>query len=192
MTKKFSILVASLTLAIVAIFSFGIFAHNNSNSAQTPQTKPVRKDIPDEVVYRHLFRVVNDFKKQADDLERDGKDATSFRTHFKHRANLTDLEAEALNEVASQCAAEMRAVEARVKLLIATARAQFPDGHLPFGQKPPAPPEELKQLSAERDSIVLRARDNLRMRFGADEFTRFHTQYVKGQVAQNLQPAGTN
>lgn len=189
MTKRISTLAAGITLLVLAALSIGIFAHSHSSPAQTAQTKPA-KDIPDAVIYRHLFRFVNDFKNKADELERDGKDASDYRTHFKRKANLTDAEVAALNEIAAQCVVEMQGVDARAKLALATSQAPYPDGQLLPGQKPPAPPAELKELSAERDAIVLRARDTLRARFGEEEFTRFHNTYVKPQIAQNLQPVG--
>jgi hypothetical protein len=180
----------ALGAALLILAAFGISARNHAVSAQAPQAKPA-KDIPDAVVYRHLFRLANDLKKKGDDLEKEGKDATSIRTHFKRKANLTDVESDALNEVAAQCVAEMQVVDAQAKIVIANLQAQYPGGQLSPGQRPPAPSDELKRLSAARDSIVLRARDNLRARFGDEDFNRFHNGYVKRQVAQNLQQAGT-
>lgn len=163
-----------------------------ANVAQGAAGQPPAPDLPDQVAYRHLFRYVTAIKQKGDELEKQGKDASSYRTHFKRIANLSDYHARLLDQVAAQYMAEVQPVNARAHALAEAYKAQYPGGKVPHGEKPAPPPAELKQLGEERDAITLRYRDNLRNAFGDGEFNNFHNNFVKRRIAQDIQQAGNN
>ena len=127
-----------------------------------------------------------------EELEGRGKDASSYRTHFKRAANLSEYHARTLDNIATQYLSEVQVVDARARQVIESYRAQYPGGKVPKGETPAPPPSELKQLREQRDAITLRYRDSLRSTFGEDEFTNFNTQFVKKRIAPNIRPAGDN
>jgi len=181
MKKKRVLTILSVLALTVCALAFGWRQHL---AAQTSQQQAA--EVPVHVVYKHLFHHVIALKKKAAEVEKEGKDATQFRTHFQRKANLTPEEAGVLEEVASQLEQDELLLAARARPLVAAYKAQYPGGQVPHGQTPAPPPEELKQLSAEHDASVLRARDQLRVRLGDEAFTRFDN-FVKTRVAPNVE-----
>lgn len=169
-----------LAVAVCALAS----AWRPHPSAQTSQRQAA--DVPDQVMYKHLFHHVMALKRKAEDVEKEGKDATQFKTHFIRKATLTPEQSRALEEVASELEQEEQMIAARAKPLIAAYKAQYPNGQVPHGQTPAPPPPELRKLSEEHDASVLRARDRLRLRLGDAEFARFNN-FVKTKIAPNVQ-----
>ena len=191
------LLAVLVTAAIaIAVFSFTKVtqpaAQSSKQVSQQALQQSVQPDVPDEIAYRHLFRYVGKFKKEADELEGRGKDATSYRAHFKRSANLSEYHARALDNIATQYLSEVQVVDARARQVIESYRAQYPDGKVPKGETPAPPPSELKQLREQRDAITLRYRDGLRSTFGEDEFNNFNSKFVKKRIAPNIRPAGDN
>jgi len=180
----------------IAVFSFTRItqpaAQSSKQGSQQSSQQSVEPDVPDEIAYRHLFRYVGKVKKEAEELEGRGKDATSYRTHFIRAANLSEYHARALDNIATQYLSEVQVVDARARQVIESYRAQYPGGKVPKGETPAPPPSELKQLREQRDAITLRYRDSLHSTFGEDEFTRFNTKFVKKRIAANIRPAGDN
>ena len=189
MNRRTFAAILSVIAMTVTVFSFTTRTRPVAGPAQASAQAP---DLPDQVAYRHLFRYVNAIKKKAEEAEQQGKDATSYRTHFKRIANLSDYHAQVLNDVATQYMIEVQSVEARARALAEAYKAQYPGGKVPHGEKPAPPPAELKQLREERDAITLRHRDNLRNAFGDGEFDNFHNNFVKRRIAQDIQQAGDN
>jgi hypothetical protein len=140
--------------------------------------------IPEHVLYRHLFHHVLALKKKAEEFEKDGKDAAQFRTHFKRQAVLNDSQVGALDLVATQYDEQEKVLDTRAKPIIDAYKAQYPGGQVPHGQKPVPPPAELRSLSLERDALALRSRDQLRASLGS-EFERFD-KFVKTRVAADV------
>ena len=184
------------TVMALAVFSFMRVtqpaAQSSKQESQKAAQQSVQSDVPDEIAYRHLFRYVAKLKKQAEELEGRGKDATSYRTHFKRTANLSEYHARTLDNIATQYLSEVQAVDARARQVIESYRAQYPDGKVPKGETPAPPPSELKQLRELRDAITLRYRDGLRSNFGEDEFNNFNSKFVKKRIAPNIRPAEDN
>lgn len=189
---------AVLTTAAIAITVFSFTrvtqpaAQSSKQGSQQPAQQSVQPDVPDEIAYRHLFRYVGKLKKQAEELEGRGKDATSYRTHFKRTANLSEFNARTLDNIATQYLSEVQVVDARARQVIESYRAQYPDGKVPKGETPAPPPSELKQLREQRDAITLRYRDSLRSNFGEEEFSNFNNKFVKKRIAPNIRPAEDN
>jgi hypothetical protein len=153
--------------------------------AQATSPRPQASVIPDSVLYKHLFRHVAAFKKQAEQAVQQGKDGTPMRAFFKHKAQLTDEQARILEEIADDCDREVRLQDAKAKTVIDAYKAQYPGGKVPHGETPKPPPAELKAMTQERNAIILRARDRLRASFGEAEFRRFDG-FVKLRIAPNI------
>ena len=187
------LLAVLITAAIaITVFSFTRVTQPSAQSSTKVSAQSQQPDVPDEIAYRHLFRYVGKLKKQAEELEGKGKDATSYRTQFKRAANLSEYHARALDNVAMQYLGEVQVVDARARKVIESYRAQYPDGKVPLGETPAPPPSELKQLREQRDAITLRYRDGLRSHFGEDEFNNFNSKFVKKRIAPNIRPAEDN
>jgi hypothetical protein len=181
--KRISITLCILTLSLGAL---ALARHGQSSHGQSrPESKLKRPDIPDQVIYKHLFHHVTALKKKAEDVEKEGNDGTQFRTHFKRQADLSDAQAQTLDQIAADCDIEIKQLEVRAKLLIQVYKAQYPGGKVPHGQLPKPPPTELRTLTEQRDAVVLRGRDRLKTAFGESEFNRFST-FVKERVAPNV------
>lgn len=185
--KKKSVLLSLLVLGIVA----GVLAISGQSQKAQQKEKLNKPEMPERILYRHLFRHAAEFKRKADEAEKEGKDATNFRKFFKNKAEIDDAEARTLDDIAVDCDREMRRLDERAKEIVAIVRAQYPDGEIPKGQSPPRPPAELRQLSEERDAVVLRARDRLRNALGEGEFKRFD-KFVKTRVARDVEAIQPN
>jgi len=181
MNKKRSIV---LMLSLFVLSAGILLIARQGKSSQKPSLPT--PDIPDQVVYKHLFQHTLALQRKAEQAEKEGKDSTQFRTHFKRQANLSDEEVQTLNQIATDWNFEMIPIEARAKVFLQIYKAQFPGGQLPHGQTPPPPPPELRTLSEERDAAVLRARDRLKTSLGETEFNRFHG-FVRDRVMPNVQ-----
>lgn len=183
MTKKLTVLLIGVVLLGVIAFSF----NRQINSAAPVSAENKSPEVPDEVVYRHLFRHAAAFKAKSDELERQGKDAEHLKGFFKHKASLSDDEAQTFERIAVQCALEIKLIDERAKPIIEAYKAQYPNGQVPHGQPPAAPPAALRQMTKERNDLVLRKRDELRAAFGENEFGRFQ-DFVKSKIAPNVNP----
>lgn len=181
MTPKFTIFVIAFVLIAIVALAFS----SQLNSAVQTSAQNNSPEVPDAVVYRNLFRHAAALKAKADDLVRQGKDAEHLRGFFKRKADLSDEQAQAFNEISSQCALEIKVIDERAKPIIQVYKAQYPNGQVPHGQLPQAPPAELQQLTNERNELVLRKRDELRAVFGENEFKRFQ-EFVKTKIAPNV------
>lgn len=181
MRKKY-IVTGSCLLGLLAGVLLVTKSHSRAQSQQ-------RQQVPEYVMYRHLFHHVVALRKKAEELEKNGKDAAQFRTHFNRQAQLNDEQVRVLDLVAVQYDEQEKVLDARAKPIIDAYKAQYPGGQVPHGQKPVPPPVELRSLSQERDALALQGRDQLRAAFGYD-FKRFH-KFIKTRVAAdtNIQSA---
>ncbi|MGI9090923.1 MAG: hypothetical protein ACR2GG_07465, partial [Gemmatimonadaceae bacterium] len=119
MSKKLTILVGLLMLGIIAL----VF-NSQVNSAAPNSAQSNSPDVPDQIAYRHLFRHAAAFKAKADENERQGKNAGHLRGFFKHKADLTDAQAQVFDQIAAQCASEMKPIDDRARLIIEAYKAQ--------------------------------------------------------------------
>ena len=142
-------LLAVLTTAAIAIavFSFTRATQPVAQSSTQASGQSQQPEVPDQIAYRHLFRYVGKLKKEAEELEAHGKDASSYRTHFKRAANLSEYHARALDDIATQYLSEVQAVDTRARQVIESYRAQYPNGKVPHGEHP-APPRRREYVAA--------------------------------------------
>ena len=181
MTRKLAVFAVGIVFVGITVFVFsGQMNFPAKSSAQTNVP-----EVPDYVLYTHLFRHVAALKDKADELERQGGDARKFHNLFKNKADLSDEQAQVLELIASQCALKIKAIDERTKPIIQIYKAQYPNGQVPHGQKPLPPPVALQQLTEERNSLVLRKRDELRNAFGEEAFGHFQ-EFVKNKIAPNV------
>ncbi len=142
--------------------------------------------VPERVVYWHVFHDVAQLNRMADNAAREGKDRSSLRTLVARRAGLND-DAQALKRIALQCESDVAAVDAKAQVIILRFRAQFPYGIVTQGMPLPPPPPELRDLQRQRDSIILAARDSLRAALGEEAFLKLDS-FMKRQVSRPPHP----
>jgi len=181
-----------LLLLCAVTLSVGAFALSRSPQAaqsngETPDGTPANAGaaIPSHVVYRQLFHQVAALNEYADHLEREGKVHSPARGVFKRQAALNDEQVSILNQIAADCEREVKQQDLRARVIINAFSSQYPDGRVPDGQVPAPPSPELVSMQAERNAIILRARDRLREAYGEEEFGRFET-FVERRIASNI------
>jgi hypothetical protein len=150
-------------------------------SAQNPP------QVPEWVVYWHVFHDVAQLNRMADNAAREGNDQPSLRTLVARRARLNDNDAQTLKRIALQCESDVAALDAKAQVIILRFRAQFPYGIATQGMPLPPPPPELRDLQRQRDSIILSARDSLRAALGEEAFLKLDS-FMKRQTSRPPHP----
>lgn len=148
-----------------------------------PAEETRQRAVPAHAVYNEFFYHVNFLKQKADKEEQAGKDAAMLRTFYKRQAKLDDAQLQLLDRAAAGLGRRLEQMDRRAQQLIERFRADVQALELAPGQTPPAPPAELKAMQAERDALVLRARDELRAALGEEAFGR-----LDGYVRQHIAP----
>ena len=167
-------------LSLVIALSLGSFAFSKYVKGKA-QNLPVKQKIasqeqsplPDTVLYKHLFHHYELLAKKADDEEKLGKDGISYRDFYKRQAKLTDAQAKDLDRIAKETDKEVVRISAQAREIIQAARSLYPDGKMPMGQKPPAPPAILSDLQEQHDVAVEQGRDKLKQALGENGFAAF-------------------
>ena len=179
----------AISLCITTLIAGAIFCWTPAPKAALPQANEQSQKVspPPQVVYSALFHHVVAVKEQAEAEERQGKDASSLRSLFREKADLSEVQAHLLTAIATDCVREVAVQDARAQEIINAFRLRFPPGKLPIGVKLPPPPPELAQMQEERDAMILRARERLRLSLGEDEFQRFEG-LVTRRVAAAIEP----
>lgn len=175
-----------ITLCIVTLAVSALAFNRQVNPAQSQKALQQQiKSIPDYAVYRHLFHHHIALKQKAQELEQQGKDGKALRSFYQRQAKLSDDEARAFDQIATECEQEVAQQDAKAKAIIDAGLARYPGGKIPEGEKPPEAPPELKALWEDRNAIILRARDRLRAALGEQEFQRFN-DFVERNVKPNI------
>jgi hypothetical protein len=182
----------AISLCIAALTAGAIFLWTPAPKAalpqiQSPEQQAQNISAPPQVIYSALFHHVVAVQEQAEAEERQGKDASSLRSVFREKADLSEVQAHLLNVIAADCVREVAAQDARAQQVIKAFKVRFPPGRLPPGVKLPPPPTELKLMQHERDAMILRARERLRLALGEEEFQRFEG-FVTRRVAAAIEP----
>lgn len=160
------------------------FAWQQKTASLTPHRNAA---IPPSVLYRQMFHHIALLKQKAEEQESKGQDGSSLRTLYKHSAKLTDNQAKALDEIASDCESKIAKLDKRAKQIQDEFRALHPGGKLNPSEQPPQPPAELKGLQAEREAVILQSRDRLHAAFGEEGFQQLE-QFVQRNIADNTKP----
>lgn len=143
------------------------------------------RSVPPHAVFNEFFYHVNFLKKQADKEEKAGKNVAALRSFYKRQARLDDAQQRQLDQTASKLARELERMDEKAQKLIRQFRADVQAMNIGPGQVPPAPPEELKAMQAERNASVLRSRDELRNALGEEVFGRLD-RYVRQHIAGRM------
>ena len=183
--KKTSLIIA-FCLITLGVASLALNINTRTSEASSQKPLPIDR-VPDEVKYSAFFHYVADLNRQAEELERAGKDASSVRMHIQIHANLDYEQARILNEIVSACIKKVEQQDRKAIAVIEKFRAKFPGGKVPAGVNLPPPPPELTALQIERNHIILRARDTYRYNVGDAGYTKVN-DFVEREIAPNIRP----
>lgn len=147
--------------------------------------RPVVEEVPDYVVYWHLFHHNNFLIQKAQETEALGQDGTAMRNFYRNGASLDDAQTLTFNEIAASCEQDVKAIDDQAKVIIANFRAQHPGGLMQPGTDLPPPPAELQALQQQRNDVILASRDRLQAAFGEAAFGNFQT-FVQEKVAPQI------
>jgi hypothetical protein len=154
-------------------------------SPSRPAEQPQQRAVPAHAVYNEFFYHVNFLKRKADKEEKAGKEAALLRSFYKRQAKLDDAQTQLLDRAAADLGGKLERMDQKAQKIIEKFRADVQATEIKPGQRPPAPPTELKAMQAERDTLVLRARDELRASLGEEAFARLD-HYVQQNIATRM------
>ena len=156
---------------------------------ELPSEMRESQQVPQYVIYSQAFRHIKELNKKADDEQRQGRDGEHFRKLYKTMANLDEVQASELDQIAAETNAEIEKLNKRAMQIIAEIRAKHPDGKLAQGEMPPTPPAELAELTAKRRDLILQGRERIRAVYGEDEFQRFD-KFLQDRMKPAIRPLG--
>lgn len=148
-------------------------------------TQQQAQPAPEHAVYNEFFYHVNFLRKKADKEEKTGKDAGLLRAFYKRQAKLDDAQNDKVSKAASDLERKLDLLDAKARKVIDKFRADVRKMNIKPGEKMPDPPAELKSMQAERDALVMGAKDGLRANLGDDAFGRLD-QYVRQNIAPRM------
>lgn len=155
------------------------------SAANPTPTAPMQPAVPEHAVYNELFYHVNFLKKKADKEQQAGRDASVLRSFYKRQAKLDDAQSDLLEMTARGLARDAEVLDRQAEKIIKKFRSDVQKIVLKLGDRLPEPPAVLKTMQAERDSLVMRARDSLRAGLGEEAFQRLD-QYVQENIARKM------
>ncbi|HEV7890820.1 MAG TPA: hypothetical protein VGP08_09285 [Pyrinomonadaceae bacterium] len=141
--------------------------------------------VPENAVYNEFFYHVNFLRKKADKEEKGGKDARQLRAFYKRQAKLDDAQNDKVSKAASDLEHKLDLMDAKARKVIDKFRADVQAMDIKPGQKMPDPPAQLKTMQAERDALVMSAKESLRANLGDEAFGRLD-QYVRQNIAPKM------
>jgi hypothetical protein len=144
-------------------------------------------EVPKQIIYGILFREITAYRKKADELSRNGEDATALRNHHKEKLKLTDEQSAELDRIVAESSRETEKLDGEAKRIIDAARARHPGGRIEAGESLPPPPPELGALQRQRDAVILAARGRLRSVFGEGEFNRID-DFLQQDISSKMKP----
>jgi len=136
--------------------------------------------IPPQILYDQMFRLVISFRKQAEIQQLTGERVTTLTNHFKDEAQLTDRENEILQQAALEFLQQVQPLDDQAIVLIAQVREANPDA------QQIAPPQELTDLQQQRNALALSYRNLLSERLGGAAFGEFDN-FMQGSFAAGFQ-----
>lgn len=193
MSKKRTVIFSCAAVLLAGAFTIG----RNTSSKAVRQNLPLRVQpsqqspvAPDHVVYNFLFHKVVRLREKTRELQAQGRIGQKPYFPLQREAGLTEARATALEAIAFACWQQVAQQDEKAKAIINAFQSRFPGGRVPEGGAPPPPPE-LKAMWEERNAMILRARDQLRVAFGEEEFARFDN-YAKFHYGANKSPVTIN
>ena len=137
-------------------------------------------------MYWFVFHNVTRNNERTRELQAQGRARQGLHYPLQREAGLTQGQAQALSQIAAACTQEVKQQDERAQIVIRAFRAQLPPGNTA-----PPPPPELRTMWEERNAMVLRCRDRLRLAFGDEAFTRFDN-FAKFRYGTNTAPVPVN
>ena len=141
--------------------------------------------VPEHAVYNEFFFHVNFLRKKAAKEEASGKESAQLRNFYKRQAKLDDKQNALIDKAAADLERELEAMDQKADKIIKKFRADVQAMDIKPGQRPPDPPGVLKTMQAERDALIVRAREGLHASLGAEAFGRLD-QYVQQNIAPRM------
>ena len=144
------------------------------------QKAQAQSQIPPQILYDQMFRLVISFRKKAEIQHLTGEKATTLTNYFKEEVRLTDQENEILQQVAIQFIQQAYPVDDQATVLIEQIRESFPN------VEQIAAPKELTDLQTQRNALALYYRNRLSELLGGAKFGEFDT-FMQGGFAAGFQ-----
>lgn len=138
--------------------------HRGTKSAQTTS-----KEIPDNVLWYIVFSMNENLEKEAEKLNREGKDGTLFSAYFRRQGKLSAENEKVLKDKSNDFEKEIKPFIQEAKKIIDEARKKSKGGTGTTDSPPPA----LEELQKQRDEITLRYRDSFKQAVGESAFNEF-------------------
>jgi hypothetical protein len=203
---RYALLLVLCLFLIAGLISIQQSSRTEAMVMPDPTPTPARfygsaESMPAEVRYSILFQQLSELKTTDVRNESLGT-PTSFRNSFyENRLGLASSKWATLDGIVADCSAQIQPLNQRASELITQYRSQFPNGELkkpqpgiqPEGKFPktyeplPPPPAELSQLQAQKNQIILNAKERIRLALGEADFAKFDTA-VNESTARILVP----
>src|SRR5205807_2572077 len=118
------------------------------------QVQPTKTPPTLPVLYRAFLAYQLHLENRADELKAQGKNGEDLRTHYHKVLGFSNEEFAKLHASAVHLDQVLRAKDAEIHDVIVTARAAQPKGPLAPGTVIPGPPDNLKSLFADRQTLI--------------------------------------
>lgn len=196
---------------LVTIDSSSLSDTTTVAAAQPTPTQRFYSDapqIPEEVKYFVLFQELKELKTVDATNQAQGGTTTNYKnSYYSTRLELQSAQATTVDSIISDCFAQIQPLDQRAKVVIDQYRSQYPNGELKKSPTPlPGAPEnvaphksgkafaplapipaELDQLQAQKNQIILNAKERIKTALGTTEFAKFDAA-VKRNAARMLVP----
>ncbi len=106
------------------------------------------------IIYGAFFRHVLALEDAAVQHDKEGRNGNEVRAYYQNVMKLTDAEAATVKKIARDCQNAADELEVKARKVIDAAWAPYPGHRVPVGVKPPALPDELRQLERERIETI--------------------------------------
>lgn len=181
MKNKNTITIALVLAIAVTALAFGSYSPSTNKLFSIEQKAKAQStsQIPTSILYDHVFRLTDSFKRQAESQQSNGEIQTAFSNYFKEKAQLTDWEDEILKQTASQFIQEAQSIDNQAEALIEQIRSNSSENNVQSQ-------EELNSLQEQRNNTALSYRNQLNQSLGSAKFGEFDN-FVQGEFASGFQ-----
>lgn len=176
MSTKRRMLCIYIFALVACTFAFGKQFRSliTTQSGQDEEAQRKKSEVvPEHIVYGQMFSLLVALDNAAD---------------YQQQAGLSDEQAAALKKIAIDCQREIEQQDTKARKVINAFRDKLAKIKPKPGTSLPPPPAELAAMQKERNAIILRARDRLRVALGEEKFQRVD-QAGRKIVKINVTPA---
>jgi len=138
-------------------------------------------DVPDKVVYFVLFSHLIKLKNEAEKMAARGENL-NYRKLYEDQAALDTTQGDVLFQTAQECIDAIKPIDAEAKQIITKARGT---GEMKSPAELPQPPRELNALQTRKDDVILRFRNVLQDRLGAEKYAEFD-RFARKKIVPNV------